>query len=93
MFLIRIEPVSGFIEDQHRRIVHDGLGESDATAKALGEGLDGLLQHRAKLQVLDDVCEACAPPFALQGSQIGDEFQEAPHRHLAIQRRPLGQVA
>ena len=47
-FWFGIEAVGGLIEDQHRRIVHDRLRQADAAPEALRQGLDGLLEHRAR---------------------------------------------
>ena len=92
-FWFGIEAVGGLIEDQHRRIVHDRLRQAHAAAEALGQGVDGLLEHGAELQVLDDVVEAGAAARALECAHVGDEVEEAAHRHLAVAGRALGQVA
>ena len=55
VLLVRVEAVGGLVQDQHRRVVQDGLGQADAAAKALGQRLDGLLQDAAELQPLDHV--------------------------------------
>ena len=76
MLLQRIEAVGGLVEDQHLRVVHDGLRQADAALEAFREGFDGLLQHRFELQPADDVIEPRLAVLALQRAQVGDEIQE-----------------
>ena len=49
MLLVGVEPVGGFVQHQHVGIVQDRLGQADPAAKALGQGLDRLVQHALKL--------------------------------------------
>jgi len=72
--------------------VHDRLGKAHAAAKALGERLDGLVEYAAELQALDDVCQALRTPRTLERAQVGDEGEDAAHGHLAVGRRPFGQI-
>ncbi len=53
VLLQRIEAVGGLVEDQHLRVVHDGLGEADAALEALGQRFDGLGDDRLELQPAD----------------------------------------
>jgi hypothetical protein len=43
--LVGIEPVGRLIEDQHRRIMHNGAGQRDAPAIALRQSLDRPREH------------------------------------------------
>src|SRR3984893_7479006 len=63
-----------------------------ARAKALRERLDGLVEYPAELQVLDDVREALLTARTLERPQVGDEREDAAHGHLAVGRRPFGQI-
>ena len=37
VLLVRIQAVGGLVQDQHRRVVQDGLGQSDAALETLGQ--------------------------------------------------------
>ena len=84
VFLQRVEAVGGLVQDQHLRVVHDGLREADAALEAFRQGFDGLLEHAFELQPADHVVEALLAAFPLEPAQVGDEFQESAHRHLAV---------
>ena len=68
VLLQRIEAVGGLVEDQHLRVVDDGLREADAALEALGQRFDGLGDDRLELQPADDVVE---PRLAVRAFEAG----------------------
>ena len=62
VFLVGIETVGRLVEDQHRRIVQQRLGQTDAALEALGEGLDRLLQHVSERQCVRPRGRCAASP-------------------------------
>ena len=93
VFLVRIEAVGRFVQDQHVRIVQQGLGQAHPPGKALGQGLDRLIEHGGKLRHLDDPAHGLRPAGAAQAPARADEIQKAARRHVGIERRALRQIA
>ena len=93
VLLIGIEAVGGLVQDQHLRIVDQGLSEAHTPPESLGERLDDLVDDGRERQAIDHHGEPLAPPLALQTAHVGDEVQEFCHRHLTVARRALGQIA
>jgi hypothetical protein len=73
--------------------VQDGLRQAHAALEALGQGVDGLVQHAAQRHAVDHRIDAPAPLGRLQPPHAGHEVQEPPRRHVAVQRRAFRQVA
>ena len=94
VFLVRVQAVGGFVQDQHLRIVNDGLGETGAVPVALGERVDALVQHRFEESTSRP---RAAPPCFLasprETAQLGGKVQEAVHRHVGVGGRVFGQIA
>ena len=58
--LDRVEADGRLVEDQHRRLVHDRLGEPDALAVALRERADHAAVHVAQAAALDRAVDRVA---------------------------------
>ena len=75
VLLVRVEAVGRLVEHQHRRVVHDRLGDADAALEALGQRLDrpvdDLLELRPRDRGLDP-----PPAAAAQAAHLGHEPQE-----------------
>ena len=48
MLLVRVEPVSRFIQYQHLWIVENGLGKPNPSLETLGQCFDTLVNHRVQ---------------------------------------------
>ena len=59
VFLVGIEPVGGLVHDEHFRVAQDGLGDANAALVALGQRLDGLLEHGTEAGLLDRAAKRC----------------------------------
>jgi hypothetical protein len=93
VFLIRIETIGRLIEDQHRRIVDQRLGEADPALEAFRERLDRPVGHVPELDHLDHTIDRVAPFRLAEPAHVGDEGQQAAAGHVAIERRTFRQIA
>ena len=93
VFLVRIEAVGRLVENQHGRIVHDRLGQTDAALEALRQGIDRLFEHAVQMQAFDHIVDALRAARAGQAAHVGDESEELARRHFAVARRAFGQIA
>ena len=57
VLLVGIEAVGRLVHDQHLGVVQDRLRQADAALEALGEGLDGAVEHRLE----PGVCSTAMP--------------------------------
>ncbi len=91
--LLRIQPDRRLVENQDRRVVKDRLREADALLEPFRQVPDdprGDLRQAAALHRPVDLRSH------LPGRHLpdpGDEVEVGAHRHLAVERRRLGQVA
>ncbi|MNN22539.1 hypothetical protein D3C81_1358990 [compost metagenome] len=93
MLLVRVEAVGGLVEDQRARIVEDRLGQADAALEALGKGLDGLAEDMLQLHLADRPVDPLPLFGTAKATDLGDELEEAAHRHVAITGGTFRQVA
>lgn len=89
--LVGVEACGGLVEDEHLRVVDEGLRQSHALAVAFGEGADFFAQFGAEACELDYFVDALTAVFDLV--YVGDEAQELRDIHLGVERVVLGQVA
>ncbi len=92
MFLIRIQPVGRFIENQHLRIMNDGLRETGAMPVSLGEGVHVLMQDGFEETEVDDPVDGGLPGIPAQAANLGGKIQKARHGHVRIRKGVFGQV-
>jgi hypothetical protein len=92
VFLIRIQAVGRFIENQHLRVMEQRLSESHTSPKSFRQGLDDLVGHRSQRQTFGH--RGCALPslFAAKIADVGHEIQEFGDGHLTVARRAFGKV-
>ena len=91
--LIGIESVCRLIEDEQHRIVQQRGGEADAAPVAFGERVDGLVDGFTEARILGGAAHGVASGFASHAARLGNEAQEGPGRHFAVERIAFGQVA
>ena len=91
VLLIRIQAVGGFVENQHRWIVQQRLRQSDAALESFGERFDHLLQHASEMRVAAMTSgHPALATVAGQSAHVGDEVEEAAHRHFSVGGAPSG---
>jgi len=67
--------------------------QANASAIALGERLDRAVDGVAKARVLGGAADSMTRGLPAHAARLGYKAQEAPRRHLAIERRAFGQIA
>ena len=94
VLLVGVEAVGRLVEDQHRRIVEQRLGEADALLVALGKGLDRLPAHGPEVGEVHDALDVrLFFGRRPEAPDLGDEVQKLLHRHLGVGGRVFRQVA
>ncbi len=93
MFLVGIEPVGGFVENQHGRIMHDGLGQAYPAFESLGKGVDGLVRDSFEIHFFHGLRDPAIQLRSTKPAHFTDEHQKIQRRHLPIGRGPFRQVA
>ena len=71
-----IEAAHGFVEDEHGRIVEEGLGESGALEHAAGVLAEAAMLDLGELDRLQHLVDAGALPGAGYGAEVGAELEE-----------------
>ena len=93
MLLIRIQPVRRLVQHQHVGIMDDGLGETRAMAKPLGERLNALVQDRFQTAHLNGAADGFLPRVPAQAADFRREIEEPMHCHVRVSGRVFRQVA
>ena len=93
VLLVWVQTVGWLIQNQYLRVVQDGLGQTNTAFEALGQGLDALAEYALQLNLLDRPIHVTLALGTTQATHIGNKFKKAPDPHVAIARRPFGQVA
>ena len=93
MFLVGIEAVSGFVQDQHIGIVQDRLRQPHPPAKPLGERIDRLVQHAGQSGLRHGPVPRRAGGRAMQIADPGDKAQKFARGHFAISGGAFRQIA
>ena len=89
-FLIRIEPVGRFIQQQYRRVAQNALGESDPAAVAFGERFNFLIPDAVYLRQAADSCQALVFFTAGESSQFGNVVQKSFDGKVRVEGEPSG---
>ena len=92
MFLVRVESVGGLVQDKHRRIVQQRLGQADAALETLGKRIDGLGQHIGDIGAFDCQADGGAAAPAGEPPHGGHKGEEGTGGHVAVKRRPFRQI-
>ena len=94
VLLVRVEAVRRLVQDERRRVVQEGLCESDALLVALGERLDRLVSDRGEVGEGDGPLDLVrARRAAPETADFRDESEEFADGHFRIGRGVFGQVA
>ena len=93
MLLIRIQPVGGFVQHQHVGIMDQRLSKAGAVTKALGQGIDGLPEHRLQETQVHGATHRLSVCLTRQSAQFRCELEKTDHGHFTVGRRRLRQVA
>jgi hypothetical protein len=91
-FFVGIEVTGRLVEDQDRRVVDQGLAQTDALPIAVGQGPDVLAERLRQTADFDHLLEAALEGALLQAADLRGESQVVDHRHVGVERRPLRQV-
>ena len=91
--LFRIEARGRLVEDQHFRLVHDGLRQADALLESLRQGGDALARDLAQRRAVDRAIDAGRSPRPRHVLDLSHEIQILTDRQLRIQRGILWQIA
>ena len=92
VLLVGVEAVGGFVENQHLGVMQNRLGQADAALEAFRQGFDALFQHGVQLDLSDCFGHPLTLLGAFETAHLGDKFEEAAHRHIAVARRAFGQI-
>ena len=92
MFLVGIEPVGRFVENQHGRIMHYGLGQAHPPFESLGEGVNGLMRHTLEIHLFHGLRHPALQLRSTKPAHFADEPQKTQRRHLSIGRGSFRQI-
>jgi hypothetical protein len=93
VLLVRIEAVGRLVHDQHRGVVEDRLGETDAALESLRQRLDALGRDTLEAGPGDRRVDTGGLAATVVAADFGDEIEERPGRHVAVGGRAFRQVA
>jgi hypothetical protein len=79
-----VEPGSGLVEEEHRRVGNKCAGQVDAPAHTAGERLQGSVSGFGKSKALDQCVGSTACLAALHAIQAADHFQVLGCREVLI---------
>ena len=91
--LLGVEARGGLVEDEHVRVVEDGLGEAHPLAVALRELADEGVAHVAHPGLPDHVVDLPAAILGGDPLDLGAEAEEVQDRHVRVEGRGLRDVA
>ena len=91
--LVGVQPVGRLVEDEHVRVVQQGLRQADATLEALRERLDRLVQDGGDVRALDDLPDRPPARRSEQMAHVGDEPEVGGGGDVAVGGRSFRQVA
>src|SRR5471030_1571062 len=85
-----IEPRRWLIQNDQRRIMHDGLGDADALLEALGQVAEQASAYLAETAALDNAGHRLWYRGAVQPMQACAEIQIFDHAQFTVERRLFG---
>ena len=92
VFLIRIETIGRFVQNQYRRVMQNGLSQTHPAFIPLGQGFNRLIHHVENASSFRCRLNRTMLVGAAQTTDISDEFQETVRRHVSIGRCAFRQV-
>src|SRR4029077_6855428 len=91
--LLGVESSGGFVENQHVRVVNDGLRQSHPLAVALRKLAQEFVPHIAYRAALANVVGAAAQVGAGKAFEFADKAEVLGGLHLRVDGRSFGEVA
>ena len=91
--LDRVQAHGGLVQDHHRRVVDNRLGDADALLETLGDVADQAPTDVLKAAAGLGLFARCAHLPSRDPAQAGTEIKVFVDRQVAVQRRGFGQVA
>ena len=93
VFLVGVEAIGGFIEDENFRVMKEGLRQTCAMAVSLGQGVDGLVHHGLQEAGFDHAIDSFFPGQPGESPDAGAEAEKTDNRHIGIEGGGLGEVS
>ena len=91
--LIWVESVGGLVEDEELGVVNEGIGDSDALAKAFREGVDHLAADLLEAAFVEDIFQPPAQVVAVETFEFSTEGEVFLHPHVGVERDGFGEVS
>ena len=91
--LVRVEAVSGLVEDEEGRLVDEGVGDADPLAVALGEGFDHLAVGILEAALVEDLVEAAFEAAAAEAFDLAPEGEIFTDPHVQVEGDGFGEIA
>ena len=92
-FLIRIQAVGRFVEDEVFRMMHNRLGEADAAFEPFGKHFEFFVQDGAEAAFFDGVINGGMKFFAGKTVHFPAVAEECENVHAGMERGVFGQIA
>ena len=93
VFLVGVEAVGGFVENQHFGVMNDRLGQADAALESFGERVDGLVTDLRQFDFADHLGDTLLLLLPGEAPHLGDEVEKLQHRHVRVAGSAFRQVA
>ena len=93
MLLVRIESIGRLVEDQHRRIMQNGLRQTGAVTVTLRQRVDALVNDRLEKTRGDGALHGILELATAQAARLAAKPEKPGNGHVAVARRILRQVS
>ncbi len=93
MLLVWVQTIGGLVQNQHLRVVQNGLGQTDPALEPFGQRLDALAEHVLQFDLLNGALHLTLALGTSQATNTGDKFKEALDAHVAVTGRTFRQIA
>src|SRR5690348_11371511 len=92
VYLTGVEADGWLVEDEHRGIVYNGLGQADALSISLRKLSANPMAHVRETADLERAFNRVVELGTAKAAQLRHEAQVRLHAHVGIERRILGQI-
>ena len=89
----RIQSAGRLVENQHRRIVDERLGQAEPLLHAARQAVDERLALAGQVEQIEHVADDLPPAVARNLVGHGEEVQELPDFHAVVDAEVVGHVA
>ena len=93
VFLVGVEAIGGFIEDENFGVMKEGLCQARAMPVSLGEGNEGLVPPGLQEAGFDHAVDSFFPGQSGESPDAGAEAEKTENRHIGIEGGGLGEVS